>query len=331
MGELVAGKWQRTPLIKRTPSGRFVRAGSTWTGEVRADGAPGPDGRRFVPQAGRYRLVVAWACPWAHRAVLARALAGLEQVVALDVVEPVMGEDGWSFAPAGQTPAAGSTDGGALGVTHLHELYTRANPSFDGRVTVPVLWDAVDGTIVSNDSASLLRMLADPFGGLAARKVPLEPKGVPSKEAQALVALVQTHVNQGVYRCGFAQTQAAYDEAVATLFDALDQLEARLAHSRFLWPHGPSEVDWRLMPTLLRFDWVYVTHFKCNVRRLTDYPNLYGYLRDLVQWPHVAETFDEAQTKLHYFASHGQLNPSGIVPRGLQVDLRRPPGRAHLA
>lgn len=330
MGELVDGCWQRRPLVKADAQGRFRRKPGGFRGWVRADGEPGPDGRTFAVAPGRYHLVVALACPWAHRTSLARALVGLEEAVSMDVVEPLMGEDGWSFAAPDAAPTPGSTHERLFGAVHLHALYTRADARYSGRVTTPVLWDKAQQTIVSNESADIMRMLGTAFAPLGTRQAGLVPEHLVDA-IDALAQRLQVAVNEAVYRCGFATTQAAYDEAAGKLFAQLDALEAQLATQRFLLGPSPCEADWRLFTTLVRFDWVYVTHFKCNLRRLSDYPALLGYVRELFSWPHVAGTLDEAQTKAHYFRSHAHLNPSGIVPCGLALDLTAPHGRDHLA
>lgn len=329
MGELVDGKWQRTALVKTDAQGRFRRSPGGLRGWVRADGGPGKDGRSFAVQAGRYHLVVALACPWAHRTSLVRALCGLGESITMDVVEPLMGEDGWGFAAPDEAPTPGSTHERILGARQLHELYSHGHPHYDGRVTTPLLWDKQTGCAVSNESADIMRMLATDFAPLHTRAATLVPAhdlaGLEDRNAR-----VQRGVNEAVYRCGFAKTQKAYDEAIDRLFAELDALEAELSGRRYLHGSVPCEVDWRLFTTLVRFDWVYVTHFKCNLRRLVDYPALSGYLRELYQWPHVADTVHERQTKTHYFASHRHLNPSGIVPRGPLTDFTSPHGRNHL-
>lgn len=329
MGELVEGRWERAPLVQADAPGRFRRRPGGFRGWVTPDGAPGADGRGFPAESGRYHLVVALACPWAHRASLARALFGLEEAVSMDVVEPLMGEDGWQFAAPNDAPTPGSTHDRLFGATHLHEIYSRLDATYSGRVTTPLLVDKQKGRAVSNESADIMRMLATALAPCGTRSTTWLPGGDPTGHA-ALLARLQRGINEAVYRCGFAASQAAYDEAATGLFAQLDALEAQLCGQRFLCGTAPCEADWRLFTTLVRFDWVYVTHFKCNLRRLADYPALLGYVRELYQWPYVAGTVHEAQTKAHYFRSQRHLNPHGIVPHGFPVDFAAPHGRDRL-
>ena len=292
---------------------------------ITADGAPGPSGEGgFRAAPGRYHLYVSLACPWAHRTVIFRRLKGLEQVVGLAVAHWENLADGWTFAPA-----AGVIPDTVNGVRYLYELYTKARPTYTGRVTVPVLWDRERGTIVNNESAEIIRMLNSAFDGVGAAPGDYYPPALRA-EVDAVNARVYETFNNGVYRCGFAGSQEAYDEAVVPLFETLDWMEARLAGQRFLCGDRLTEADWRAFTTLLRFDLVYYAHFKCNLRRLADYPNLWAYTRDLYQHPGVAATVDLDHIKRHYYGSQRRVNPSGIVPIGPVIDFSVPHGRERL-
>jgi putative glutathione S-transferase len=284
---------------------------------VTADGSSG-----HPAEAGRYHLYVALACPWSHRVVIARRLKGLEEAIGISYADPFRDARGWAFSGGGYTDEVN-------GWSFLSEGYAATDPTFTGRVTVPVLWDTRTGTIVNNESSDIMRMFNDGFGALARSAVDLYPAAL-RDEIDAVDSFVYENVNNGVYRAGFAATQEAYDEAYERLFDALDQLEVRLASSRYLVGVSPAEADWRLFPTLVRFDSVYYTHFKCNRRRLIDYPNLWGYTRDLYQHPGIAETVAMDQIKRHYFTTHDQLNPGRIIPRGPDLDFTTPHDRATL-
>jgi len=315
MGMLVNGVWQSGAAGGTDRKGRFVRIDSTFRDRVTADGSSG-----FPAVAGRYRLYVSLACPWAHRTSIFRVLKGLEAAIPVAVVDPHMGDDGWTF---GDTPDA------ATGVRRLHELYTLAKPDYTGRVTVPVLWDTETGRIVNNESADIIRMLNADFAGLARSDTDYYPPDL-RDAIDAINGTVYDRVNNGVYKAGFAKTQAAYEEAFDALFETLDALEARLGERRYLAGDRLTEADWRLFTTLVRFDAVYHGHFKCNRQRLVDYPNLWGFTRELHQVPGVAGTVDLDHIKRHYYGSHRNLNPSGIVPKGPAVDFGRPHGRQRL-
>ncbi len=315
MGLLVDGVWREAGSDTQKTGGRFVRPASAFRSWVTTDGRPGPTGDGgFTPEAGRYHLYVSLACPWAHRTLIFRALKRLEPVVSLSVVEPLMWENGWELAP-GADPVNGARS--------LHEIYTKARPRYTGRVTVPVLWDKERATIVNNESAEIIRMFNGAFDRLAGVDATLDfyPAAL-SAEIDAINRVVYERVNNGVYRAGFATTQAAYEEAVDALFATLDELEARLARQPYLIGERPTEADWRLFTTLVRFDAVYVGHFKCNRRRLIDYPHLAAYARRLYEVPGVAATVDLDHIKRHYYGSHLALNPSGIVPKGPDTDFR---------
>lgn len=328
MGLLVEGRWQAD-----TPGGgsgdgdaagtrgAFRRTESRFRNWVTPDGAPGPTGEGGFPaEAGRYHLYVSLACPWAQRTLILRRLKGLEGMVGLSVTHWLMGEQGWSFEPGeGVIPDPG-------GARYLHEVYTRADPRYTGRVTVPVLWDTARGTIVSNESADILRMFGSAFDAVGALPGDTYPAPL-REEIDALNARIYDRVNNGVYKAGFAATQAAYEAAVFPLFETLDWLDERLARRRYLCGDAITEADWRLFTTLLRFDAVYVGHFKCNIRRLVDHPNLWGYARDLYQYPGVRETCDFGHIKRHYYMSHPWLNPTRVVPAGPSQDWDAPPVR----
>ncbi|MCA1299318.1 glutathione S-transferase family protein [Stappia indica] len=322
MGRLVNGVWSTEWYDTASTGGRFVRQDASFRNWITADGAPEPSGTGgFRAEPGRYHLIVAMACPWAHRTLIVRALKGLQDIVTVSRVEPLMLDDGWTFAdPEPET-----------GALTAWQVYVKADPQFTGRATVPILWDRKQRTIVSNESAEIIRMFNSAFDGLAGVDAALDlyPEDLRG-EIDALNARIYDRVNNGVYKAGFATSQAAYDEAVTALFSALDDLDQRLATRRYLTGARITEADWRLFTTLLRFDPVYVGHFKCNIRRIADYPNLSGYLRELYQIPGIAETFDLAATKLHYYGSHATINPTGIVPAGPEMDLAAPHGRDRL-
>lgn len=317
MGRLIDGVWSDEWYDTKSSGGRFVRKESAFRDAVRADGST-----RFEPAAGRYHLYVSLACPWAHRTLIYRKLKGLEDAISLSVVDPDMGSNGWEF---------GSSEGvipdTVNGKKFLHEVYTQADPHYTGRVTVPVLWDLEHGTIVNNESSEIIRMFDSEFDAVAKHpELDFYPEAL-RDEIDATNALVYPNVNNGVYRCGFATTQEAYEEAFGELFRTLDQLDERLGRQRYLVGDRITEADWRLFTTLVRFDAVYVGHFKCNLRRIADYPHLSGYLRELYQVPGVAETVDLVHIKRHYYESHGTINPTGVVPVGPELDLERPHGR----
>ncbi len=303
MGMLVEGRWVEGWYDTKSTGGRFVRAESSFRGKVEH------------PEPGRYRLYVSLACPWAHRTLIVRALKGLEEAIPVTVVEPFMGAQGWTFAEPEPV----------FGETTLHDVYARASPRVTGRATVPVLLDTVTKTIVNNESSEILRILNEAFDPLATRPLPdLYPAALRS-EIDAINERVYETVNNGVYRAGFATRQAAYDEAVVAVFDTLDALEARLADGRrFLLGSALTEADIRLFTTMVRFDAVYHGHFKCNLRRLVDYPHLWRWARCVYQLPFVAGTVSFAQIKEHYYRSHTTINPTQIVPRGPVVDWDAP-------
>ena len=312
MGQMQNGEWVRDG--QQPPSaddGAFVRPDTVFRDRIGAEG-------RFQPEPGRYHLYVSLACPWAHRALIFRSLKGLESMVSLSVVHWLMGEDGWTFEP-GQGVIADPIGGARL----LSEIYRRADPHFTGRVTVPVLWDRRHNTIVNNESADIIRIFNDAFDGVGAAPGDYYP-AASQAEIDAVNARVYATLNNGVYRAGFARTQAAYDAAIVPLFETLDWLEQVLGRSTFLCGDRLTEADWRLFTTLIRFDSVYHGHFKCNRRKLIEYPNLWDFTRSLYQVPGVAETVDFGHITRHYYMSHASINPTRIVPIGPALDLAEP-------
>ena len=325
MGELRNGEWV-TGGFDTSNSGDFERQPTRFRNWITPDGAPGPSGDGGFPAAsGRYHLYVSLACPWAHRTLIFRALKGLEGHITVDAVHPFMGADGWSF----DSDFPGATGDRVLGKRFLREVYTEAEPRATGRVTVPVLWDRERGTIVSNESAEIIRMLNSAFDGITGNRDDYWPEALRG-EIEAVNERVYETVNNGVYRAGFATGQGAYDRAVRALFETLDWLEARLSTQRYLVGDRLTEADWRLVTTLFRFDPVYHGHFKCNRRRLVDYPSLWAYARELYQVPGVAETVDFRHIVEHYHRSHESVNPHRIVPIGPDLDWQAPHGRDRL-
>jgi putative glutathione S-transferase len=323
MGQLVDGKWQDAWYDTTRTGGAFVRTTTRFRNWITSDGSAGPSGEGgFRAESGRYHLYVSLACPWAHRTLIFRRLKGLEGHVGVSVVHPDMLSDGWTFS----TDAGGATGDGLFGLPYLRDVYLRADPKISGRVTVPVLWDCERGTIVSNESSEIIRMFNSAFDGITGNDADFWPEDLRAG-IEEVNARVYDTVNNGVYKAGFATTQAAYDAAVGPLFDTLDWLEARLARGRFLMGDRMTEADWRLFTTLIRFDTVYHGHFKCNRERIVDFPNLWAYTRDLYQWPGVAETVSLDHITRHYHYSHETINPYRIVPIGPKFDLMAPHGR----
>jgi len=322
MGLLVDGVWQDEQPLQRTQSGRFVRPTTRFRNFVTEDGSPGPTGSGgFAAARGRYHLYVALACPWAHRTVIMRMLKGLEEVVSMSVVEPLYGPHGWRF---GSGP--GTVPDTVNGASELAEIYLLADPKYTGRVSVPALWDKERRTIVNNESAEIIRMLNGAFGRFTNVRTDYYPAPLRA-EIDRVNDLVYENVNNGVYRAGFATAQEAYEEAFHALFGALDELERRLSRQRYLVGEAITEADWRLFTTLIRFDAVYYGHFKCNLRRIADYPNLSNYLRDLYQQPGIAALVNMDHIKRHYYGSQRHVNPTGIVPLGPQLDFAAPHDR----
>ena len=310
MGQLVDGVWHRETLEVRSKDGRFVRADTQFRDQITADGASG-----FKAENGRYHLYISLACPWAHRTLIFRRLKGLEEAISLSVVDPFMADQGWTFGDS-----EGCIADPLFAAGHMHEIYTHARSDYSGRVTVPVLWDRERATIVNNESAEIIRMMNSEFAALAPQTPDFYPAEL-SAEIDAVNARVYSDINNGVYRNGFASTQQAYEEAFDQLFAALDWVEERLATRRYVCGGQLTEADWRLFPTLLRFDCVYFGHFKCNLRRIADYPCLSNYLRELYQIPGIAGLCNFHQIKEHYYRSHESINPTRIVPRGPELNL----------
>ncbi|EIM74452.1 glutathione S-transferase [Nitratireductor aquibiodomus RA22] len=326
MGLLVEGVWHDKWYDTSKTGGRFERSRSQFRDFVTRDGAPAEGRERgFRAEPGRYHLYVSLACPWAHRTLIFRRLKKLEDVISVSVVHHFMGENGWTFLKED-----GATGDDLYGFDFMHQIYTKADPGYSGRVTVPVLWDKKTETIVSNESAEVIRMLNGAFDEWGDASVDFYPEDLRS-EIDSINALVYDNINNGVYKAGFATTQEAYEEAFGALFAALDQVEERLSRQRYLAGDRLSEADWRLFTTLVRFDPVYVGHFKCNLRRIADYPHLSNYLRELYQVPGVAGTVDLLHIKAHYYGSHKTINPSGVVPLGPELDLTAPHNRNRLA
>ena len=321
MGLLVEGVWQQDG--DRTKGGHFVRPTTSFRNWVTPDGSPGPTGQAgFKAEPGRYHLYVSLSCPWAHRTVIFRKLKGLENVVSMSVVSPDMLKDGWTF-----NTDEGSSGDAVNGKSKLSEIYLAADPKYTGRVSVPVLWDKERKTIVNNESPEIIRMLNAAFDAFTNERADYYPQALRA-QIDKINELVYPNVNNGVYRAGFATSQAAYEEAFRNLFDALDEIEQILSRQRYVAGNAVTEADWRLFCTLIRFDAVYYSHFKCNWRHIYEYPNLSHYVRDLYQVPGVAETVNLEQIKRHYYGSQRQVNPTGIVPVGPQLDFSAPHDRA---
>lgn len=318
MGLLLDGVWHDVWYDNKNSGGEFVRQSSQFRNYVTADGSPGPTGKGgFKAETGRYHLYVSYACPWAHRTLIFRRLKGLEEHISLSVVHYLMLDKGWVFKEED-----GATQDHLFGAAALSEIYTRADPNYSGRVTVPVLWDKQTDTIVSNESAEIIRMFNSAFDDITGNDFDFYPEELRGK-IDALNAFVYDKINNGVYKCGFATSQAAYEKNVDALFASLDTLETRLDDKRYLFGERPTEADWRLFTTLVRFDPVYVGHFKCNLRRIADYPNLYRYFRRLHDEPGIAGTVNLHHIKHHYYGSHRTINPTGIVPLGPLQPLDR--------
>ena len=309
MGLLVNGEWKDQWYDTESTGGKFEREDAAFRNWIEAD-----PGARFPAEAGRYHLYVSLACPWAHRTLIMRKLKGLEGMIGVTVVDKLMLENGWEL-----TDGSGPVEG----ARYMHQVYTAAKADYTGRVTVPVLWDKKTETIVSNESAEIIRMFNSAFDGIGAKPGDYYPVALRA-EIDAVNDVVYHSINNGVYKAGFATTQDAYKEAVTALFEALDGLEERLSRSRYLVGSVITEADWRLFTTLIRFDAVYVGHFKTNLRRIADYPNLNGYLRELYQVPGVRDTVNFEHIKGHYYGSHRNINPTGIIPLGPELDLDAP-------
>ncbi len=323
MGGLIDGRWHSQWHDTAGAGGRFVRSTSQFRNWITADGSAGPTGRSgFKAEPGRYHLYVSWACPWAHRTLIMRALKGLEDLISVSVVHWLMAENGWTFEDG-----PGVIPDTVNHVLFLYQLYALAQPDYSGRATVPVLWDKNSRTIVNNESSEIIRMLTRAFDGLGAKPGDYYPESLRTT-IDTLNERIYDRLNNGVYKAGFAASQAAYDEAVRDVFETLAWLEDHLSHRRYLAGGRLTEADIRLFTTLLRFDEVYHCHFKCNVRRIVEFPNLWGFAREIYQMPGIAETVNMTHIKRHYYQSHRHLNPSGIVPCGPGPDFATPHGRS---
>ncbi len=319
MGLLQDGKWVDQWYDTESTGGRFVRKLPHFRNWITADGSAGPTGEGgYKAESGRYHLYISLACPWAHRTMIFRALKGLEDMISVSVVHWYMADKGWTFQPGDGVIA--DTQNNA---EYMYQVYTAALPDYSGRVTVPVLWDKQKKTIVTNESPEIIRMFNSAFDGIGAKAGDYYPEAL-REEIDAINDRIYDTVNNGVYKSGFATTQEAYDEAVVPLFDTLDFLEQRLSTQRYLMGNTITEADWRLFTTLVRFDPVYVGHFKCNIRRIADYEHLSGYVRDLYQQPGIADTINMEHIKNHYYASHESINPTRIIPAGPEVDFTLP-------
>ncbi len=319
MGLLVDGVWQDRWYDTSASGGRFIRSESQFRNWLTADGSPGPKGQGgFKAEASRYHLYVSLACPWASRALIFRALKGLEEFVSVSVVNWLMEPEGWTF-----DKGPGVIPDTVNGASRLYEIYAKASPKYSGRVTVPVLWDKSSGIIVNNESSEIIRMFNSAFDAIGAKPGDYYPEDLRG-EIDRLNAQIYGRINNGVYKAGFATSRAAYEEAVLPLFATLGELEERLGRQRYLCGGRITEADWRLFTTLVRFDAVYNGHFKCNIRRIVDYPNLWAYTRELYQWPGVRGTVNFEHIKHHYYESHKAINPFGIVPVGPELDFEAP-------
>ncbi len=323
MGQLVDGEWHDTWYDTKKSGGRFVRSTSKFRNWITPDGSPGPSGEGgFAAEPDRYHLYVSYACPWAHRTLIFRAIKGLEDLITVSVVHPDMLSDGWTLAD----DYPGATGDTLYGLPFLRDIYLKADPKISGRVTVPILWDKKRETIVSNESSEIIRMFNSAFNELTGNKDNYWPEDLHDAIEPVNDRIYET-LNNGVYRSGFATTQDAYDEAVTQLFETMDWLEDRLSSNRYLMGDRLTEADWRLVPTLFRFDPVYHLHFKCNRKRLIDYPNLWAYARALYQWPGVSETVNFDHIVRHYHFSHDSINPHRIIPINPKLDWDAPHGR----
>ncbi|MEO0766483.1 MAG: glutathione S-transferase family protein [Pseudomonadota bacterium] len=323
MGLLIDGVWADRWYDTKSTDGAFKRKDAVFRNWVTADGSAGISGAAgFKAESGRYHLYVSYACPWAHRALIFRALKGLTDHITVSVVHPDMLSDGWTF----EKDDHGATGDDLFGLPFARDIYTRADPKFTGRVTVPILWDKTQNTIVSNESSEIIRMFNAAFNGITGNSDDYWPEAMRDAIAPVNDRIYDT-LNNGVYKSGFATTQAAYDAAVHPLFDTLDWLDARLSENRYLMGDQITEADWRLFTTLVRFDAVYHLHFKCNRKRLIDYPNLWAYTRALYQWPGVADTVNMHHIVRHYHYSHETINPHRIIPINPQIDFMEPHGR----
>ena len=323
MGQLVDGVWHDVWYDTGKSGGAFERSTSSFRNWITADGSPGPSGTGgFKAESGRYHLYVSYACPWAHRTMIFRQIKELADHISFDVVHPDMLSDGWTFA----TDDAGATGDRQFGLPFVRDIYLRADPNISGRVTVPILWDKQQNTIVSNESSEIIRMFNSAFNGLTGNDLDFYPPALQA-DMEPINGRIYDTFNNGVYRCGFSTTQAAYNAAVVPLFETLNWLEDHLASNRYLMGHQLTEADWRLFPTLARFDSVYHLHFKCNQKRIIDYPNLWAYTRELYQYDGISDTVNMQHTIRHYHYSHDTINPNRIIPINPILDWHLPHGR----
>ncbi|KGJ14513.1 glutathione S-transferase family protein [Paracoccus sanguinis] len=323
MNQLVDGKWVYGSVGAAEGEGAYRRQDAGFRNWITPDGRPGPTGEGgFAAEAGRYHLYVSYACPWAHRTLIFRALKGLEDLIGLSVVHPLMGRDGWSFA----TDFPGATGDPLLGAAHLRDIYLRARPDMTGKATVPILWDKARGTIVSNESSEIIRMFDSAFDGLTGSTLTFCPEALSDRVAE-VNARVYDNFNNGVYKAGFASTQEAYDAAVGPVFETMAWADEVLSRQRYLAGDRLTEADWRMFTSAVRFDNVYHTHFRCNRAWLRDYPNLWGWTRELYQIPGVAGTVRHDHIVNHYYRSHPDLNKYGIIPINPVIDWDAPHGR----
>jgi putative glutathione S-transferase len=323
MGLLVEGVWHDTWYDTKSTGGKFQRSQAKFRNWITTDGSAGPSGTGgFKAETGRYHMYVSDACPWAHRALIFRQIKDLSDHITISTVHPDMLSDGWSF----EKDEYGATGDTLFDLPFARDIYTRADPTFSGRVTVPILWDKQQNTIVSNESSEIIRMFNSAFNDVTCNTDDLWPQHM-HDDIEVVNARIYDTLNNGVYRCGFATTQAAYNEAVHPLFDTLDWIEERLGTKRYLLGDRLTEADWRLFTTLIRFDAVYHLHFKCNKKRIIDYPNLWAYTRELYQVEGVAETVNLDHIVRHYHYSHESINPNRIIPINPTLDLMAPHGR----
>lgn len=323
MGQLIDGKWNTAWYDTKKTAGKFVRSAAQFRNWVTTDGSAGPSGNGgFKAESGRYHLYVSYACPWAHRTLIFRQLKGLQDHIAVSVVHPDMLDDGWTFA----TDFPGTTGDPVNSTKFLRDIYVTSDPTVSTRVTVPILWDKTANQIVSNESSEIIRMFNSAFNDITGNTDDYWPMAL-RDDIEVMNGRIYSNVNNGVYKAGFATTQTAYDDAVHTLFDTMDWLEDHLSQSRFLMGDTITEADWRLFTTLARFDLVYHLHFKCNRNRIVDFPNIWGFTRELYQWPGVADTVRFDHFVRHYHYSHETINPHRILPINPLIDWMEPHGR----
>lgn len=324
MGLLVDGKWHDQWYDTKSTDGKFVRSKAQFRNWITPNGSAGPSGNPgFKAEASRYHLYASYACPWVHRVLIYRKLKGLEDMIDVSFVHWYMAESGWTF----HKDENGIVGDRLFDLEFAHQIYTKADPTYSGRVTVPILWDKKTNTIVSNESSEIIRMLNSAFDDIGAKKGDYYPQELRA-EIDDLNERIYNNINNGVYKSGFSTSQEAYEEAVRPLFETLDWLEERLGQSRFLLGDRPTEADWRLFPTLYRFDCIYVGHFKCSLKRIMDYPNLWTYARDLYQWPGIKDTVNMEHARRHYYESHDTINPTRIVPIEPKINWDEPHNRA---